>query len=543
MNLAPEGVCPLSIENRNSDQVFLVEQQDDYIENFIKDKKGSVRFINDRKALEGLISDIKKSKIASKINGGADFLSMVFKEMKFKVANSAEFIISQNTNKQTCSDFSNSDIFYIKQDGIADVDFARLLEPFSNIATKYQPLIFIEANSSVSALKSVLDKCPDSIVFKDFGNRVIRSQFKAQGGIRETSEFISLYSSNCFSSISRTSEKQWEEQFLTGNNIVDMAKELLYLRSQLMTTERHYVLQKVKRLLESLDANEDRICRSDQYSEFLFIRALIKLNLLYCNENPVGTFDHAISVSAALDDPLLKAYTLRYANFISGNGYLKCHLLKKAEEIFLSYGIHDHSYYCKSNRLTTQFRMKGELSQDFSSLIQEVDEVCPNLHRKEDILYNAGLNFLLLGRHDLAYEYFLTAKNSGGRELISASARVGMHVTKYLDGQQVSYDEIIQTGNYISRNVSEKNIYHTSNLKLNLALLTQKTGEDSRDIFDMFGKVNVGGNYDVKDSRRSNDYMAARLGLYKGELPLQEGIKGEFITRYDFALPYFYIWS
>ena len=240
---------------------------------------------------------------------------------------------------------------------------------------------------------------------------------------------------------------------------------------------------------------------------------------------------------------LLKAYTLRYANFIEGNSLLKTHLLQRAEDIFVSAHIHDHALYCRNNRLTTHFRLDKEVAEDFDLLVEDVESLGPHLSRKEDIIYNAGLMRLISGDYESAFDHFFSAEYSGGRALISAASRTGMLVSKYLDGQTVDLNQILEVYEYLVQNVDPSNKYHITSIKLNLLLLAKKSGCDYLPMIEAFGDLFLDGTYDVRDSRRSNDYMASKLGIGKAFSSSQDGVKGQFVKKHDFAMPYFYIWS
>lgn len=543
MELSYGATGPFSEKTKASDQVFLVPRGNQYISEFLTAKKDSVRYVNDHKSLEGLISDVKKSKFGTKANAGLKVLSYLFDEVKFKAGDKAEIVIAQNANRQSYKGFSEEDIFYIKEDSIEDTQFARFLEPFLGVATKKQPLIMIEAESEMSALRARLEKCPEEIVFREYGAVSELSRFQASGAVNNSSEFVRLYSDNCFSSIARIEDEDWQSNFLTGDNITDYVKELLFIRAKLLSTERHHVTSRVKALLASLDSMEAELCRAKDYDDFLLVRAFIKLNLLYCTEDPQGTFDHAMAVSAALENDLLKAYTLRYANFIQGNGFLKTHLLEKAEAIFTAAHIHDHAMYCRNNRLATEFRMEANLGDEFDYLVEDVDAIYPHLHRKEDMIYNSALCNLLQGKYEVAFDRFASADECGGRTLISATSKFGMALARHLDGQEIKLDEILEIHEYLSVNVDPSNKYHTTNLKLNMLTMAKALKHDTQSLEERFGHLHLGRDYDVKDSRRNNDYMASKLGRHNGFLPPQTGIMGRFVKEHGFALPYFYIWS
>jgi hypothetical protein len=534
---------PFAADRQLSNQVFLVRNKDQYLHDFLAAHRSSVRHVNDHGNLEDVIKEMRAARVALKIRSGLAFVSEIFEQVKFKIKNSAEFIIAQNANRTHCRTFSNDDVFYIKQDKITPTQFARFLEPFCDVASKYQPLILIEADHSFPKLKKSLANCPDSLNLVEYSNGQGKVTAIKSSGVSELKEFVRLYSDNCFAAIARTSMEDWNKLLPNSEVILKIAQDLLLIRAKLMHEDRFAVTPIIRQILGAVEKNEEHICNQENYDSFLFIRALLKLNLLFCTESPQGTLDHAVAVSAALDDPLLKAYALRFANFIEGNGFLKCHLLQRAEAIFEQNHIPDHALYCRNNRLVTAFRMDQILTNEFDNVADGIEELTPFLHRREDVFYNAGFNRLLQKDYEGAFKWFTRADDDSARALISASARVAKLIVRHLDGQTVAFDELDATANFLMQSVDPRNVYHVTNLKLNLLVLAKQRGFDGRHLQVKFGELALGRPTDVMDENKVNEYLARGLGLFEGFCPHQPGAKGQFAKDAGFSLPYYFIWS
>src|SRR4249920_1363053 len=87
---------PFAADRRLSNQVFLVRNKDQYLHDFLAARHSSVRHVNDHGNLEDVIKEMRAARVALKIRSGLAFVSEIFDQVKFKIKNSAEFIIAQN---------------------------------------------------------------------------------------------------------------------------------------------------------------------------------------------------------------------------------------------------------------------------------------------------------------------------------------------------------------------------------------------------------------------------------------------------------------
>ena len=536
---------PFSPENRRSNQVYLIPEADELIRSIASNDEYSSEYINDNHHMEQLVGKMRRTRLSRLVKKPIEILHDVFGDISKVTINelSIEFSKAQNMNRIAYRGYNDRDVFVIREDGITGQLFARFFEPLTRIPKSSQPLIFVEPNTDIKSLKKNLETCSDKIEFVDFCGEKASESFWPTAPCSSDADFLSLFSNQCFDTIARTPDTAIKQLFSQADGAQSIALELLHIRSLILSRERHHLSSHIEAKVREIESSEEDLTTRHDYDHILFFRALMKLSLLFCTEDPNDTFDHALAVAAYLNNDLLSAYCLRYANFLNANGHFKAHCLQRAEAVFEKYELYDHFIYSRNNRILTTFRLDAGTDCSFKDLLESIDEYEPDIHRKEDLLFNAGVEQLIESAFDQAYDYFLETSKIGGRSLIEANAHLCMMMCKTLDHQKISEDDVIKLISYIDSTIDPKNQYHITNLILNLMTIAKKNNLDIAPNFWGIERLAIGIATDVRDTLQSNEFLASKLGLYSATTPKQIGRKGRFVEQTGFSPCYFFVWS
>lgn len=543
VNLQDGG--PFSPENRRSNQVYLIAKADELIRSIASNDEYSTEYVNDNHHMEQLVSKMRRTRLCQFVRKPIEVLHDVFGDIsKITISElSVEFSKTQNMNRISYRGYNDRDVFVIREDGITGQLFARFLEPLTRIPKSLQPLIFVEPNKDLGALKKSLETCSDKIEFVDFCGEKASESFWPTAHCRSETDFLSLFSDQCFDTIARTPDAVIKKLFSRADSAQGIALELLHIRSLILSRERHHLSSHIEAKVRQIESNEEDLIGRHDYDHILFFRALMKLSLLFCTEDPNDTFDHALAVAAYLNNDLLSAYCLRYANFLNANGHFKAHCLQRAETVFQKHKLYDHFIYSRNNRILTTFRLDTGIEHSFKELLETIEEYEPDIYRKEDLIFNAGVEQLIEKSFDHAYEHFLEVSELGGRPLVEANARLCIMICRTLDHQKVSGDDVISLVSYIDSMVDPKNRYHITNLILNLMTVAKRNELSIPAEIWKPDRLAIGVATDVRDALRSNEFLASNLGLYNAATPKQIGRKGHFVSQTGFSPCYFFVWS
>lgn len=158
-------------------------------------------------------------------------------------------------------------------------------------------------------------------------------------------------------------------------------------------------------------------------------------------------------------------------------------------------------------------------------------------------MLDAGIHALVNGNIEPSWEYFRQASKLSAIPLTKVNADICALIAKTIDGSGVEAHEIHRILEYMNVEVDRAHVYHRNHAALSLYWLAKKHAIQLPELHEQVNQVIFGGNFDVRDTRRANEFVGAALGLYNGEVISQPGILGRFLSAHGVSLPVTYIWS
>jgi hypothetical protein len=447
-----------------------------------------------------------------------------------------------NENPADVRDIFSSEYVILREDSISDNNLSEFLSIFSNTAPMAQPQIVILPNSTASSMEHRLRFSSAGI---DFSWLVSKDKKIEVPRIAPSTidEFTGLFDRRCFEAVARVEAKQIEQWSRDTSSVSSLAVRLAHIRACILTAERAQVQSQIDLLLKDIDGMTEAGLTSDT-EPYLLVRSLALLQKAYCSEDP--RFVHeALAISSTLKHELGVAMCLRYAHFLDVNPALECHMLKQAEEVFFRNDCLDLALYCTNNRLLSRFSVDHESSDEFKDLLEQIQARTPTVHRRGDVEYNVGVEYLFANRLQDAYQAFSSIDNSIVHPIVVASAMLGKLACERLDGGKLKFDDGFQLLDFIQSKIAPSNRWHISNLILNTLILYRHQPTHFSVLLEKGSpSIKLGSDLDVRDTLQENRLMATALGLDNfSSRHVIGGRFGRFFNQTGMAMPYFFIWS
>lgn len=432
----------------------------------------SVVFINDDRQLEDFISGCSEADKLDRKAGNSSILQNIVNSSSITLPMYRLDLAKWNMrNRATPNALAEFDYVVLREDHLQDVRIGELLELYRRTPPLKQPQILFLRESEGSELPDRLGYVSPDIKVVDLQEGKLKAVEVPRSEPRSLNDFSDLFAARCFDSVATVPARQIDDWTRGGGRLGSVAGLATRVRARLLTAERHDVESEVDALLRRIDAMAESTAGLD-LEALLSIRTTALLQKLFCSEDS-KYLTEAMALASSLGDELGLASCLRYAEFLDVQPALADHMYRRAEAIFRKNGVIDAALYSVNNRLVSGFANRSPSAQEFAQLLNAIVEEQPALHRRHDMLYNAGVHHLLDGRTDQAFEIFASREMRDARPLIVASAGLGALVCGQLGGVPFSDADAISLAEFVVTEIATSNRWHITNLLLNLLVLVR----------------------------------------------------------------------
>lgn len=267
-------------------------------------------------------------------------------------------------------------------------------------------IILLQDNDFDRASK-LLSQCPHNTNIKMIRNSGEIFIYKVINcGVDSPDEFLEAFSTQCFSTCSRTKRKILYNEEWAENSIVKLySPMILQMRTSLLFDDKTLVKKDLNNLINNINLeNTDNEFDNKLLRSF---ECILKLFRLFCNDGGIKDINDSFSIAKELDNEILLAHVYRNAHFLEQFTLdQKMSLMDKAYDIFSANKMEDHAIYCKNNKLVRQFDTDKVSVKDFLSLQEEAVYNVPGLVGMPHILMNVGAALMTNGYPDEAIFYF-----------------------------------------------------------------------------------------------------------------------------------------
>ena len=538
-----ERLIPAS--SRRTNQVYSVPEQMVFAQPGSPDTPSTrISFINDNQQLEDFLENCKKIDQLERRTASKSVLRKLLEassiSLKFYKVDLAKLNMLEKVTPTGLADF---DYIVLREDTLRDVRIGEFLEFFCRTPPLRQPQVLFLPNDGDSSLFDRLRYANPEVTVVDLATEGRGPVALTRSEPQSLVDFTDLYEGRCFDIAGSASMHQLDRWTAQSNRLSQLAIFILRSRARLLSSERHDVEPEIDALLRRIEAMTSTAV-GDEMDIMLSLRITVLLQKLFCSEDPKYLVE-AISLATALGDDFGFAACLRYAEFLDVHPALRDHMYERAKTIFRQHEATELTLHCENNRLVSRFVWRLPEVGDFEALVRAIAEEQPGLYRRHDIYYNAGVRHLFGGQVAAAHEAFVDPCFINARPLIRSCARLGAMICRYVGGDALDPQHVLDDMDAMLREVQPSNKWHITNLLLNLMLLIRDHPSALAEAKRMAepGLI-LKDRLDVRDEFAENSRMGALLGL-SATVPTSRipGTFGEFQDRYGFAVPYFFIWS
>ncbi len=325
------------------------------------------------------------------------------------------------------------DPIIIREDTFTSRDIAEIINLHKHSIIRPRIVIILK-DSNIRRAKDILCFCHHGLRVRIIDNHgVVEISKVINTGADNVEEFLDIYSRQCFDACSRTHANViCNEEWAGKSSIRSYGPNFLRFRSNI-------IYQNKKDIIENLNETINSLNKEDLSSELnLGFKCLAHLFKVYCHDKGGDDIETAMKIANELNNDILLAHTYRYAHFLPNKSKSdQSLLLQKAQDIFDTKSMADHSVYCENNRLVNSFYNTEIVLPAFDDMLARARSDVPGLLGMSTIWNNVGVAYLYHSRIQEAIECFQrglehhtdSTKSLGLRcNLLTAKARAGQCV-------------------------------------------------------------------------------------------------------------------
>lgn len=436
-------------------------------------------------------------------------------------------------------------IVYVKEDAIEANKLVHYLSFFYDLPPSQRPTVFLETASPDARLAREMARASSSLQIKPLYEKSLLPSSPHPIDGREA--FAAMFFSGAYGACTKYSGKKiTEDRLLKGDGqdtFSDMATELLRIKSFDYEGDKFKALPSAMKLLTVLERAKEVARTDDTMNKLLSLKAHLGLWVAYIDESYVSGIENSMAIATHLNDEILFAHGLRLAHLVSGFSKVTDDFVSKSVSIFQRNGMDAFYVHAKNNLLLNRMHTSQVPCDEFADLAEYAFVETPYLDRLANIFNNAGTAYLVSDRLEEANHYYERAAKFSGQSIHYIGIALNKLVTKYLDGQKISREEVLKLHRRIRRaNLPVRYAYHQSYMHWNLVVISDFDPEVRREIYSYLADKKFMDYGDVlNNSCTMIDFLARNMKSAKvhGRFP---GARGEFIHKKQIVPIIHYSW-
>lgn len=384
--------------------------------------------------------------------------------------------------KQGATATTSAEAIFVFENSIDSEGFGKLLSYYSTAEPSKMPTIVVAANNEMKQLQDKLIRYSESFTFHEvYGSN--SSFWDAQNKPAPMS-LVDIVQGLIQNNTLAVANSEFSLDGILSTDIEELTQNLAaayaVIRSVNFESNKFASSGLTAKALTLLDDVEiTRLDRSKKEA-ISALRVLFILWDLYLNENKTERLDEAIELSLSLGSDLLKAHCQRLINLSAGYSEFSRHSLEEAEMVFRRSNQDPMAIYCRNNALLNVMHQGGHTTDQFSELLDEAAEKCPNMSSMVRLLNNAGVGALLDSRYEKALEFFEKSKNYNALPIHRFGLDVNVLLSRFMSGENISADDFDRLVSRVERaNVDRRYGYHQSIILINVLTMQEELGHSS----------------------------------------------------------------
>lgn len=518
----PVFVCSHEMSRGTLRDFFLRNQNETTVINDSDDIQRNIK-----KAYRDLRYEVPLSKLRDSLAKIANPLKVSIGEFSLSISNAAA------NRKPSDNKTLNGSLVYIHEDNIQAERIVELTSLYDNLPAETRPLVFFEPRAEELGLVNKLSVLKCNIKVMPIGQA---ANWKKSWGNTTERNFIDDFLSHSYTACENSKDARisaHEMATIAPDEIIHrLATESLIIKSYDAMGNKFEALPVAYELLKKIDIAREYMRSDRQINYLLSLRAIVNLWISYIDESASYLVDNSMAIAEHLDNQHLKAHCQRLAHLVTGFGEVTGAMVLEAIKYFKTMEDHEAYVYSQTNLLLNELNTKKVDVARFTELSDFAISETPYLDRLATIVNNAGTALLVNGRNSDAIEMYKLASQYSGQDIHHIGLDVNLLTAKYMEGENLSEDEILRVHNKIARtNLPKQYDYHQSYIHWNLIKMAGANSDVSNEIFKYleeksfmdYGAV-ISGRETMVEYLAKNMISAKSRGRFGG-------VRGSFIHR------------
>ncbi len=452
--------------------------------------------------------------------------------------------IAGNHSRFAVRDDSLHQVVRISENEIQPHTLGKYFDAYTALPEEQRPVFIIETHDDDSRIESRISRVSEEFNFIRFHpDKVLEKHIVERLPSATMGELVGQYSENSFSAASRLSVHQLESSIILDRSLhEELATRLIHVRSIANERGKFATLESARALSKRLEGVASEPLSDSQQRIALASKVLANLWMLYCNEGPRDLFDNAMAIATSLDDELMQAHCARLINTVEAHGPLTDQLLHRAAKTFHEHELFDFSNFCLNNAYVGKFYTDEKVASSFADVTLASAQSIDGFLGRAIMINNVGVAYLIEGDIPRAFDWFSRVLKEPSAPLHALSAEVNRAIAMYVDGDNLSGQQLVKLARKTVRQVDPSYRYQIANLLLNLSVLSRDQQDASEEVFKIASDAGVFQDPIVTSGRSTLGLLAAHA---HGHAPIAEtgaGRRAAFIAKYGLVPIFHHAW-